>query len=138
MALAAGDQSPAAEKEIWRDAHANSNYLMSDSHMWLKMWLWGTWKGLGWSAIIYISSISGIDPTLYEAATFNDGMIQINNTTWAQGAVNPDGDGAERFLKNTWASQVTDPRNEAEAVAYGYQDCVDWCKGQAQVRFAMQ
>jgi len=48
---------------------ANTNYLMSNSHMWLKMWLWGTWKGLGWSAIIYISSITGIDPTLYEAAT---------------------------------------------------------------------
>ena len=32
------------------------------------MWLWGTWKGLGWSAIVYISSITGIDPTLYEAA----------------------------------------------------------------------
>ena len=48
---------------------ANTNYLMSDSHMWIKMWLWGTWKGLGWSAIIYISSITGIDPTLYEAAT---------------------------------------------------------------------
>ncbi len=49
--------------------NANNNYLMSNSHMWLKMWLWGTWKGLGWSAIIYISSITGIDPVLYEAAT---------------------------------------------------------------------
>ena len=48
---------------------ADGNYLMSDSHMWLKMWLWGTWKGLGWGAIVYISSITGIDPTLYEAAT---------------------------------------------------------------------
>jgi len=48
---------------------ADTNYLMDGSHMWLKMWLWGTWKGLGWSAIIYISSITGIDPTLYEAAT---------------------------------------------------------------------
>lgn len=47
---------------------ADTNYLMDNSHMWLKMWLWGTWKGLGWSAIVYISSISGIDPTLYEAA----------------------------------------------------------------------
>lgn len=45
------------------------NFLMSDSHMWLKMWLWGTWKGLGWSAIIYIAGISGIDQQLYEAAT---------------------------------------------------------------------
>ena len=45
------------------------NFLMSTDHMWLKMWLWGTWKGLGWSAIIYISGISGIDQQLYEAAT---------------------------------------------------------------------
>lgn len=48
---------------------SDTNYLMSGSHMWLKMLLWGMWKGLGWSAIIYISSISGIDPVLYEAAT---------------------------------------------------------------------
>ena len=27
------------------------------------------WKGLGWSAIIYIAGISGIDQQLYEAAT---------------------------------------------------------------------
>ncbi len=45
------------------------NYLMPTSHMWLKMWAWGTWKGLGWSAIIYIAGISGIDQQLYEAAT---------------------------------------------------------------------
>ncbi len=50
---------------------ANTNYLMSSSHMWIKMLLWGLWKGLGWSAIIYISSISGIDPVLYEAATMD-------------------------------------------------------------------
>ena len=37
--------------------------------MWLKMLLWGTWKGVGWSAIIYISGIAGIDQQLYEAAT---------------------------------------------------------------------
>lgn len=45
------------------------NLLMSGSHTWLKMWLWGTWKGIGWSAIIYIAGISGIDQQLYEAAT---------------------------------------------------------------------
>ena len=42
---------------------------MDGSHTWLKMWLWGTWKGIGWSAIIYIAGISGIDQQLYEAAT---------------------------------------------------------------------
>lgn len=45
------------------------NYLQDESHMWLKMLLWGMWKGTGWSAIIYISGISGIDQQLYEAAT---------------------------------------------------------------------
>ncbi|MDR0294241.1 MAG: ABC transporter permease subunit [Oscillospiraceae bacterium] len=45
-----------------------TNYLNSGSHIWLKMWAWGTWKGLGWGAIIYIAAISGIDQQLYEAA----------------------------------------------------------------------
>ncbi|MDE5742370.1 MAG: ABC transporter permease subunit [Oscillospiraceae bacterium] len=51
------------------DANVTTNYLMSNSHSWLKMLAWGTWKGVGWSAIIYIASISGIDQGLYEAAT---------------------------------------------------------------------
>lgn len=46
-----------------------TNFLMSGEHIWIKMWAWGTWKGLGWSAIIYIAGISGIDQQLYEAAT---------------------------------------------------------------------
>lgn len=45
------------------------NYLNSSDHMWIKMLLWGMWKGVGWSAIIYISGIAGIDQQLYEAAT---------------------------------------------------------------------
>ena len=47
---------------------ANTDYLASADHTWLKMLLWGTWKGLGWSAIVYIAGISGIDQQLYEAA----------------------------------------------------------------------
>jgi len=45
------------------------NMLMGDDHIWLKMLAWGMWKGIGWSAIIYIAGISGIDQQLYEAAT---------------------------------------------------------------------
>jgi putative aldouronate transport system permease protein len=45
------------------------NFLMSSSHIWIKMLAWGMWKGLGWGAIIYIAAISGIDQQLYEAAT---------------------------------------------------------------------
>lgn len=45
------------------------NFLLGGGHVWLKMFAWGTWKGLGWNAIIYIAAISGIDQQLYEAAT---------------------------------------------------------------------
>lgn len=48
-----------------------TNFLMSNSHMWLKMLAWGMWKGLGWNAIIYIAAISGIDQGLYEAASID-------------------------------------------------------------------
>lgn len=42
--------------------------LQSSHHVWLMMWLWTTWKALGWSAILYIAAIMGIDDSLYEAA----------------------------------------------------------------------
>ena len=45
-----------------------TDYLSDASYTWIKMLLWGTWKGLGWSAIIYIAGIAGIDQQLYEAA----------------------------------------------------------------------
>ncbi len=45
------------------------NYLMGESFVWFKMLAWGIWKGLGWSAIIYIAAISGIDQQMFEAAT---------------------------------------------------------------------
>ena len=44
-------------------------YLQETSMLYVKMLLWGMWKGIGWSAIIYIAGISGIDQQLYEAAT---------------------------------------------------------------------
>lgn len=43
-------------------------FLQMENHVWLTMWLWGTWKGTGWSAIMYIAAIAGIDQELYEAA----------------------------------------------------------------------
>ncbi|MEK4250640.1 ABC transporter permease [Paenibacillus sp. FSL W7-1287] len=44
------------------------NYLASSEHIWLKMTLWSLWKGLGWSAILYIAAITSIDQELYDAA----------------------------------------------------------------------
>lgn len=43
-------------------------FLQGADHIWLKMWLWLTWKNLGWAAIMYIAAISGIDEELYEAS----------------------------------------------------------------------
>ncbi|PXV93401.1 putative aldouronate transport system permease protein [Lachnotalea glycerini] len=43
-------------------------FLQGANHIWLKMWLWLTWKNLGWAAIMYIAAISGIDEELYEAS----------------------------------------------------------------------
>ncbi|GAB3813052.1 ABC transporter permease subunit [Tessaracoccus terricola] len=43
-------------------------FLDTDSHIWLTMVAWSVWKGLGWGAIIYLASISGIDPSMYESA----------------------------------------------------------------------
>lgn len=43
-------------------------WLNSSEHIWIKMWAWSTWKGLGWGAIMYLAAIAGIDQELYEAA----------------------------------------------------------------------
>lgn len=44
------------------------NYLASNKHVWLTMTLWNVWKSLGWSGILYLAAIAGIDQELYEAA----------------------------------------------------------------------
>lgn len=43
-------------------------FLQSDQHIWFKQWLWLTWKNAGWSSIMYLAAISGIDEQLNEAA----------------------------------------------------------------------
>ena len=47
--------------------------------------------------------------------TFNDGMLQVNNTTWAHGSENPDSIEGECFHYNTWASYQGDAKNATEA-----------------------
>lgn len=44
------------------------NVLGNGTHTWIIMWAFGTWKSLGWGAIIYVASIAGIDSELYDAA----------------------------------------------------------------------
>ncbi|WP_438449314.1 ABC transporter permease subunit [Gorillibacterium sp. sgz5001074] len=50
--------------------------LQNSDHVWLAMWMWTTWKALGWSAILYIAAIMGIDDSLYEAA-YVDGATRM-------------------------------------------------------------
>lgn len=45
------------------------NFLASDNQVWLTMLTYQIWKGLGWSAIIYLAAITSIDQEMYEAAT---------------------------------------------------------------------
>lgn len=52
----------------WNIASEPIKFLDSDSHTWFKMFLWSTWKGLGWGAIIYLAGISSIDQEQYESA----------------------------------------------------------------------
>lgn len=52
------------------------DFLKSNEHMWIKMWLWLTWKNLGWAAIMYIAAISSIDAEMFEAAKV-DGANRI-------------------------------------------------------------
>ena len=49
-------------------SHDAIQFLGDDTYVWLTMTLWSLWKGLGWSAIMYLAAISGIDQELYEAA----------------------------------------------------------------------
>ena len=53
------------------------NFLASSNHVWLTQWAYGTWKGLGWSAVVYMASIAGIDQEMYEAARI-DGASRFN------------------------------------------------------------
>ena len=64
------------------------------------------------SGIKWKSPYTGKTYTL--SGTFNDGMLQFNNITWAMGAKNPDSKG-ERFNQATWASELGDARNQSEA-----------------------
>ena len=63
------------------------------------------------SSTQWTSADSGETYTLI--GTFNDGMFQANNTTWAPGASNPNSDG-ERFSCVTWASQEGDATCDAQ------------------------
>lgn len=53
------------------------NFLATGKYTYLTTFLWSTWKGIGWSAVIYFSALSGIDQELLDAASIDGaGKIQ--------------------------------------------------------------
>lgn len=53
------------------------NYFMANPDYFRHLYVWsGVWQGMGWSAIIYLAALSGVDPTLHEAADM-DGATRM-------------------------------------------------------------
>ena len=67
------------------------------------------------NGVVWTSPYTGKQYTL--SGTFNDGCLQINNTTLSRDMVNPDGKLGEAFNKDTWVSEQT-------AATYAIQE--DW------------
>ncbi|MDR1531922.1 MAG: ABC transporter permease subunit [Clostridiales bacterium] len=56
--------------------NAPIDFMKSSDHVWFNMWLWLTWKNVGWAAIMYIAAIAGVDAEMYEAARI-DGASRL-------------------------------------------------------------
>lgn len=55
----------------------NRYYFMGEPAAFRHLYVWsGVWQNMGWSAIIYIAALSGVDPCLHEAATI-DGATRM-------------------------------------------------------------
>ena len=57
------------------------NFLAEPSYFWILMIVVGVWQSVGWSAIIYLSALTSIDPELYEAAQI-DGANRWQQTIY--------------------------------------------------------
>ncbi|WP_243156242.1 ABC transporter permease subunit [Clostridium sp. C2-6-12] len=50
----------------------DSIYFLADEHWWTPVFLFiERWKGTGWGTIIFIAALSGVDPSMHEAATID-------------------------------------------------------------------
>jgi len=58
-----------------------SIYFLGEAKYFRHLYVWsGVWQGMGWSAIIYIAALSGVDPALHEAAAI-DGASRMQRIT---------------------------------------------------------
>ncbi|MBQ8230859.1 MAG: sugar ABC transporter permease [Lachnospiraceae bacterium] len=52
-------------------------YFMGEAKYFRHMYVWsGVWQGMGWSAIVYLAALAGVDPALHEAADI-DGATRM-------------------------------------------------------------
>jgi putative aldouronate transport system permease protein len=54
--------------KIFGSGYEAKNILMDSKYFLPVIFLSNLWKGVGWSSIIYLAAIAGVDPVLYEAA----------------------------------------------------------------------
>ncbi len=54
---------------ILGEGYIPKNYLMDSKYFLLIAFLTNLWKSLGWSTVIYLAAIAGVDAELYDAAT---------------------------------------------------------------------
>ena len=78
--------------ELGQKTNSDSSYSM-DGVQWTSPWTGKTYTFTG---------------------TYNDGSVQINNTTLAMDMINPDGNGLETFNKLSWASVIVSNSNPIE------------------------
>ncbi len=57
-------------------------YFLADTHWWTPVFLFiERWKGTGWGTIIFIAALSGVDPSMHEAATI-DGATRFQRVLY--------------------------------------------------------
>ena len=49
--------------------------VLMESEAFPHLYVWsGVWQGMGWGSIVYLAALSGVDPTLHEAAVVDGEM----------------------------------------------------------------
>lgn len=56
---------------IFGEGYVAKNFLMESKYFIPIAFLTNLWKTVGWSSVIFLAAIAGIDPSLYEAATID-------------------------------------------------------------------
>ena len=66
------------------DSYVSKNILLDSKNFLAILFGVGQWQGIGWSTIIYLAAISGIDGSLYEAAEIDgcNRFRMVMNITW--------------------------------------------------------